>query len=127
MGGGGLELTTAFWINEVPGLTGVAPGPSSGVFEPAAAVPGPGSVVTGSASTVAAPESSAEILVPPAGALESDSTSSVGAGTKMESDSGEGLIDGLRTRRRATPDGIAWRVEPIRANASAWLLSFLGT
>ena len=25
------------------------------------------------------------------------------------------------------PDGIAWWVEPIRAKASAWSLSFLGT
>ena len=98
MGGGGLKLTTAFWINEVPGLTGAALGPSSGVFGPAAAVPGPGSAVPGPATTVAALEPSTKILVPSAGALESDPTSSGGAGTKMESDSGEGLMDGLRRR-----------------------------
>lgn len=104
--GGGLESAAACWIDEVPG-------PSSGVIGLVAAVTGPGSEVPGPASARAL--------------LESDSTSSGGAGTKMESDSGEGLIDGLRRRRRATPDGIAWRVEPIRARASAWSLSFLGT
>ena len=86
LGGGGLESTPACWVNEVPRLTGAALGPSSGVFESAAAVPGPG-------STVAALESSAKIPVPTAGALESDPTSSGGAGTKMESNSGEGLTD----------------------------------
>ena len=91
LGGGGLESTTACWVNEVPRPTGAALGPSSGVFESAAAVPGPG-------STVAALEPSAKIPVPSVGALESDPTSLGGAGTKMESDSGEGLTDGLRRR-----------------------------
>ena len=98
LGGGGLESTTACWVNEVPGPTGAALGPSSGFFEPAAVVPGPGTIVPGPALTVAALEPSAKILVPSAGALESDPTSSGGAGTKMESDSGEGLTDGLRRR-----------------------------
>ena len=98
LGGGGLESTTACWVNEVPMLTGAALGPSSGVFEPAAAVPGLGTAVPGPASTVVALEPSAEIPVPPAGALESDPTSSGGAGMKMESNSGEGLTDGLRRR-----------------------------
>ena len=83
------------------------------VLGPTAAVPRPGSEVPGPALTVCF--------------LESDPSSSGGAGTKIESDSGDGLIEGLRRRRRATPDGIAWRVEPTRAKASAWLLSFLGT
>ena len=89
LGGGGLESTTACWVNEVPRTTGAALGSSFGVLEPAAAVPGP-------ALTVVTLEPSAEIPVPSAGALESDPTSSGGAGTKMESDSGEGLTDGLR-------------------------------
>ena len=91
LGGGGLESTTACWVNEVPRPTGAALGPSSGVFEPAAAVLGP-------ALTVVILEPSAKIPVPSAGALESDPTSSGGADTKMESDSGEGLTDGLRRR-----------------------------
>ena len=99
LGGGGLESAAACWIDEVPGPTG--------------AVPGPGSEVPGLASTVAF--------------LESDPTSLGGAGTKIESDSGDGLIEGLRRRRRETQDDIAWRVEPIHAKASAWSLSFLGT
>ena len=45
----------------------------------------------------------------------------------LESDSGDGLMDGLRRRWRETPVGIACRVEPIRARASAWSLSDLGT
>ena len=88
LGGGGLESTTACWINEVPGPTGAALGPSSGVFGPAATVPGPGFAVPGPASTVAALEPSAKIPVLSAGALESDPTSLGGADTKMESDSG---------------------------------------
>ena len=60
LGGGGLESATACWINEVPGPTGAALGPSSGVFEPAAAVPGP-------TLTVVALEPSAKIPVPSAG------------------------------------------------------------
>ena len=91
LGGGGLESTTACWVNEVPRPTGAVLGPSSGTFESATAVPGPG-------STVAALESPAKVPVPTAGALESDLPSSGGAGTKMESDSGEGLTDGLRRR-----------------------------
>ena len=75
LGGDGLESTTACWVNEVPRPTGAALGPSSGVFESAAAVPRPG-------STVGALESSAKIPVPTAGALESDPTSSGGSGTK---------------------------------------------
>ena len=98
LGGGGLESATACWINQVPGLTGAALGPSSGVCGLAAAVPGPGSAVPGPASTMAALEPSAKIPVPSVGALESDLTSSRGAGTKMESDSGEGLTDSLRRR-----------------------------
>ena len=98
LGGGGLESTTTCWINEVPGTTGAALGPSSGVFGPATTVPGPGSEVPGPALTVIFLEPSVRILVPSAGALESDPTSLGGAGTKMESDSGEGLTDGLRRR-----------------------------
>ena len=45
LGGGGLESTTACWVNEVPKPVGAALGSSSGVFESAAAVPGPGSTV----------------------------------------------------------------------------------
>ena len=91
LGGGGLESTTACWVNEVPGPTGATLGPSSGVFESATIVPGPG-------LAVATLGSSAKILVPTARALEPDTTSSGGAGTKMESSSGEGLTDGLRRR-----------------------------
>ena len=91
LGGGGLESTTACWVNEVPRPTGAVPRPSSGILESAAAVPGLG-------STVAALESSAKVPVLSAGALESDPPSSGGAGTKMESNSGEGLTDGLRRR-----------------------------
>ena len=127
LGGGELESAAACWIGEVPGPTGAVLGPSSGVFGLTVAVPGPGSEVPRSALTAVFLEPSVRILVPSAGALESDPTSSGGAGTKMESYSGEGLIDGLRRCRRATPDGIAWRVEPIRARVSAWSLSFLGT
>ena len=113
LGAGGLESAAACWIDEVPGPIGAVAGPSSGVIGLVATVSEPGSEVPRPALTGAL--------------LESDPTSSGGAGTKMESDSGEGLTDGLRRRRRATPDGIAWRVEPIRAKASAWSLSFLGT
>ena len=91
LGGGGLESTTACWVDEVPRPTGAVLGPSSGIFESATAVPGPG-------STMAALESSTKVPVPSAGALELDPPSSGGAGTKMESDSGEGLTDGLRRR-----------------------------
>src|SRR3954468_7479107 len=124
---GGLEFVATCWINEVPGPTGAVPGPSSGVFSLAAAVPGPSSEVPGLAATAALLKSSATGLVLFAWALGPDPASSGGVGTKIESDSGEGLMDGLRRRWRATPEGIAWRVEPIRAKVSAWLLSFLGT
>ena len=92
-----LESTTASCVVAVPG--------------PTAAVPGPGS----------------EVPVPPAGFLEPDSAVSGAGGTKMESDSGDGLMDGLRRRWRETPVGMACRVEPMRARASAWSLSALGT
>src|SRR3954471_11956376 len=120
LGVGGLESAAACWINEVPG-------PSSGVFSLAAAVLGPSSEVPGLAATAALLRSSATGLVLFAWALGPDPASSGGVGTKIESDSGEGLMDDLRRRWRATPEGIAWRVEPIRAKVSAWLLSFLGT
>ena len=86
-----MESTATCWVDEVPRPTGAVLGPSSGVFESAAAVPGPG-------LAVAALGSSAKIVVPTAGTLESDPPSLGGADTKMESDSGEGLIDGLRRR-----------------------------
>ena len=91
LGGGGLESTAAFWVDEVPRPTGTVLGLSSGIFESATAVLGPG-------STMATLESSAKVPVPSAGALESDPPSSGGAGTKMECDSGEGLTYGLRRR-----------------------------
>ena len=98
-GSGGVELewATASCVAAVPGLT--------------AAVPGPGS----------------EVPVPPAGFLQSDPAASGTGGTKIESDSGDGLMDGLRRRWRETPVGMACRVEPIRARASAWSWSALGT
>ena len=68
LGGGGVESTAACWVVEVPRSTGAILGPSSGVFESAAAVPRSG-------STMAALEPSAEIPVPTAGALESVLTS----------------------------------------------------
>ena len=49
------------------------------------------------------------------------------AGTKMDSDSGEGLTEGLSSRSRETPTGMACRVEPIFASVSAASLSALGT
>src|SRR3954469_10590921 len=116
---GGLESATARWIAEVPGPSSEVPGPSP-------EVPGPSPEVPGPSLTVPPLESSSWVLVPSAWALEPDLTSSRGVGTKIESESGEGLIDGLRRRWRATPEGIAWREEPTRAKVSAWLLSFLG-
>ena len=97
LGGVELESATASCVVAVPG--------------PTAAVPGPGS----------------EVLVPPAGFLEPDPAVSGAGGTKMESDSGDGLMDGLRRRWSETPVGMACWVEPIRARASAWSLSALGT
>ena len=97
LGGGELESATASCAAAVPG--------------PTAAVPGPGS----------------EVPEPPAGFLQSDPAAWGAGGTKIESDSGDGLIDCLRRRWRETPVGIACRVEPIRARASAWSLSARGT
>ena len=74
-------------------------------------VPGP---------TTAVPE-------PPAWFPKSDPTALGSGDTKMESDSGDGLIDGLRRRWRETPAGMACRVDPTRARASACMLSAHGT
>ena len=93
----------------------------------AAAVPGPGSEVPEPGATTAVPGPVVEVPVPPAGFLQSDPAASGAGGTKIESDSGDGLMDGLRRRWRETPVGMACRVEPIRARASAWSLSALGT
>ena len=49
------------------------------------------------------------------------------AGTKMDSESGEGLIEGLSSRLRETPAGMACRVESIFASISAASLSVRGT
>ena len=113
LGGGELESATASCVAAVPG--------------PTVAVPGPGSEVPEPGATTAVPGPPVEVPEPPAGFPKSDSTASGAGGTKMESDSGDGLIDGLRRHRRETPVGIACRVEPIRARASAWSLSALGT
>ena len=113
MGGVELESATASCIAAVPG--------------PTAAVPGPGSEVPGPGATTAVPGPVVEVPVPPAGFLQSDPAASGAGGTKIESDSGDGLMDGLRRRWRETPVGMACRVEPIRARASAWSLSALGT
>ena len=91
------------------------------------AVPGPGSEVPGPGATMSVPGAVVEVPVPPAGFLEPDPAVSGAGGTKMESESGDGLMDGLRRRWRETPVGMACRVEPIRARASAWSLSALGT
>ena len=113
LGGGELESATASCVAAVPG--------------PTAAVPGLGSEVPEPGATAAAPEPCAEVPEPAAGVPKSDPTASGVAGTKMESDSGDGLTDGLRRRWRETPVGMACRVEPIRARASAWSLSALST
>ena len=113
LGGGGLESAAACYVVEVPG--------------PTVAVPGPGSEVPGPGATAAAPEPPAEVPGPTAASLESDPTVLGAAGTKIDFDSGEGLIDGFRRRWRDTPAGMACRVEPIRAKASACSLSFHGT
>ena len=76
---------------------------------------------------VAVPGPGSEVPVLPAGFLQSDPAASGAGGTKIESDSGDGLMDGLRRRWRETPVGMACRVKPIRARASAWSLSALGT
>ena len=92
-----------------------------------AAVPGPGSEVPEPGATTAVPGPLVEVPEPPAGFPKSDPTASGAGGTKMESDSGDGLTDGLRRRWRETLVGIACRVEPIRAMASAWSSSARGT
>ena len=81
----------------------------------------------GPSLTMEVPEPAAEVPGPPAWSPKSDPTASGSGGTKMELDSGDGLTDGLRRRWRATPVGIAHRVEPIRARASACSLSARGT
>ena len=115
VGGLGVELgsATASCVVAVPGPTAAVPGPGSEVPEPGATTAVPGSLV--------------EVLEPPAGFLQSDPAASGTGGTKIESNSGDGLMDGLRRRWRETPIGIAYRVEPIRARASASSLSALGT
>ena len=113
LGGEELELATARCAVAVPG--------------PTAAVPGPGSEVPEPGATTAVPGPPVEVPEPPAGFPKSDPTASGAGGTKMESDSGDGLTDGLRRRWRETPAGIACRVEPIRARASACSLSARGT
>ena len=113
LGGGELESATASCATAVPGPTAAVPGPGSEVPEPGATTAVPGPVV--------------EVPVPPAGFLQSNPGASGAGGTKIESDSGDGLMDGLRRRWRETPVGMACRVEPIRARASAWSLSALGT
>ena len=109
LGGGELESATASCVAAIPGPTAAVPGPGSEVPEPGATTAVPGPLV--------------EVPEPPVGFLQSDPAASGAGGTKIESDSGDGLIDGLRRRRRETPVGIACRVEPIRARASAWSLS----
>ena len=89
------------------------------VSVPTAAVPGPGSEVPEPGATTAVPGPLFEVPEPPAGFPQSDPTASGAGGTKMESDSGDGLTDSLRRRCKATSAGIAYRVEPIRAKASA--------
>ena len=113
LGGGGLESATASCVAVVPGTTAAVPGPGSEVPEPGATTAVPGPLV--------------EVPEPPAGFLQSDPAASGAGGTKIESDSGDGLMDGLRRRWRETPVGIAYRVEPIRARASACSLSVRGT
>ena len=113
LGDGELESTIASCAAAVPGPTIAVPGLGSEVPEPGATTVVPGPLV--------------EVPEPPAGFLQSDPAASVAGGTKIESDSGDGLMGGLRRRWRETPVGIACRVEPIRAGASAWSLSARGT
>ena len=112
LGGEELESATACCVDVVPGPTTIVP-------EPGSEVPGPG-------ATMAVPGPPVEVPEPPAGFPKSDPTASGSGGTKMESDSGDGLTDGLRRRWRETPVGIAYRVEPIHARASACSLSARG-
>ena len=113
MGGVELESATASCVAAVPGPTAAVPGLGSEVPRPGATMAFPGPVV--------------EVPVPPAGFLQSDPAASGTGSSKIESDSGDGLMDGLRRRWRETPVGMACRVEPIRARASAWSFSALGT
>ena len=113
LGGEELESATACCVVAVPGPTATVPGSGSEVPKPGATTAVPGPLV--------------EVPGPPAGFFQSDPAASGAVGTKIESDSGDGLIDGLRRRWRETPVGIACRVEPIRARASAWSLSARGT
>ena len=113
VGGEELESATACCVVAVPG--------------PTAAVPGPGSEVPVPGATTTVSEPDVEVSVPPAGFLQSDPAASGTGGTKIESDSRDGLTDGLRRRWRETPVGIAYRVEPIHARASACSLSARGT
>ena len=94
-----------------------------------AAAPGPGltMAVLEPGSTMAVPEPAAEVPGPPAWSPKWDPTASGSGGTKMELDSGDGLTGGLRRRWRATPVGIACRVEPIHARPSSCSLSARGT
>ena len=112
-GPGGEELesesVTACCVDAVPGPVAVAPGPSS-------EFPGLG-------ATMGVPGLPVGVPVPPAWFPKSDPTASESGGTKMESDSGHGL----RRRWRETPAGIACRVDPTRARASACMLSARGT
>ena len=113
LGGEELESATACCVDAVLGPAAVAPGPSFEVPEPDA--------------TTAVPGLPVEVPEPPAGFAKSDPTASASGGTKMESDSGDGLTDVLRRRWRETPVGIACRVEPICARASAFSLPARGT
>src|SRR3954470_15437829 len=104
------------------------------VPRPTTAVPEPGSEVPGLGATTEVPKPPAEVPAPPievpgppAWLFKPEPAASGLGGTKMESDSGDGLIDGLRRRYRETSVGIAYRVEPIRARASAGPLSARGT
>ena len=105
LGGGGLESATACCVIEVTGPTTV--------------VPGAGCEVPGPVATAAVPGPPAKVPGPTAEILEANPTVSGAADTKIESDSSEGLMDGLRRRRRDTPAGMACRVELIRAKASS--------
>ena len=113
LGGEELESATACCVVAVPGPTAAVPGPGSEVPEP------------GATTTVLGPPF--EVPEPPAGFPKSDPTASGLCGMKMESDSGDGLTNSLRRHWRKTPVGIACRVEPIRARASACSLSAPGT
>ena len=119
-------------VAEVPESGVAVPEPVAEVPEPAAEVPEPAAEVPEPAAEV--PELAAEVAGPATGVLgspswffEPDPAASGSGGTKMESNSGDGLMDDFRRRCRAMPVGIACRVEPIRARASAGSLSAHGT